>query len=82
MSGHVLLIDLRNIKERNDVLPTELRPLVEGRLVMGSALQNDTMMLRGLKFVPARNTVAVREAPVPPTVPLPRRRVLRYGART
>ena len=48
LSGHVLIVDLR--KDGANRLPVELRSLIEGRLVLGSGLGNDTGMLRGLQF--------------------------------
>ena len=48
LSGHVLIVDVRQAQMER--LPPPLRPLIEGRLVLGSGLGNDTGMLRGLVF--------------------------------
>ena len=50
LSGHVLLVDLRHYGQ---LLPEALGPLVEGRLVLGAALQNDVSVLRKWNFQPA-----------------------------
>ena len=48
MTGYVLLVDLRT--ENEGVFPKALWPLIEGRLVIGAKISEDSRILRGLKY--------------------------------
>ena len=48
VDGHVLIVDYRKLPDT--VFPQELRPLVEGRLVIGSRIAGDAKLLRGIEY--------------------------------
>ena len=50
MDGFTLLVDYRLIPE--DSFPSELRPLVHGRLVLGSRISFDSKLLRNVEYLP------------------------------